>query len=86
LKILYLKECAPVGHYIQRTPKEILEEAIGMLKDNGYDAKHVLIMLFDDEAKGLCYRWMQGGGMTRAEMLWHICQMKDAIISGRLGE
>ena len=44
-KVTHLKEVAPAGHHVQRTPEEALEEAIGMLKSEGYDAEQVLVII-----------------------------------------
>lgn len=85
-KITHLKEVAPAGYSIQRTPKEALEEAVGLLKGEGFEAEGVMVIIFDENAEGSPYRWIQGGGMTFAEMLWHTCQFKEAILSERLTE
>jgi len=82
-KPIYLKEVAPPGHHIQRTPEEALEEAKGLLKSEGFNAERVIIIIADDKAEDSCYRWMQGGGISHAEMLWDICQIKAAIIDGQ---
>lgn len=85
-KVTHLKEVAPPGHHIQRTPEEALQEAVGMLKSKGYDAEQVLVIIFDskaDQSKS-AYRWIQGGGCTNADLLWHCCQMKKGIIDGDL--
>ena len=83
MSVIYLKDAAPnVG---QRTPKEALEEAINMLKADGFEAKEVLTIMFDGDAEHYCYRFVQGGAMSRADMLWHLQQMQFALLDGRIG-
>ena len=83
MSVTYLKDFAPGA--IQRTPKEALEEAIDMLKGESFEAENVLTILFDGDAEYYCYRFIQGGSMSRADMLWHLCQMQSALLDGRIG-
>ncbi len=83
-EVTHLKEVAPEGHHIQRTPEEALEEAKTMLKSAGYDCEQLLVIMFDEHAETSPYRWIQGGGCTQADLLWHVSKMQAGIISGDL--
>ena len=83
MKVLHLKKLAPKT--TQRTPKEALEEAVGMLKDDNFEAQDALVIIFDGNAEYSCYRYIYGGNMSRAEMLWHLAQMQAAILEDRIG-
>ena len=71
------------------TPKEALDEAVAL--SEGFAPTGVLIIMHneDNEAEyydgdDSAYAFVNGGGLTRSQMLWHLEQMKCALLEGRI--
>jgi hypothetical protein len=60
---------------IQLSPDEALQKAI----DTDFGKVQAIVVLYD----GTSYEYWQGGGCTNAEMVWHLEQMKMAVLEDR---
>jgi hypothetical protein len=73
-----LVEARKISRDIQATVKEVLLDAAEVANDE-YDT----VLIITRRKDGGNTYW-QGGGMSRADMLWEVGGFREALLSGRI--